>query len=198
MLFSSWVAPEHLICPPGLQLNLLRKAGVHLAKPPRCVRPHPTSSANGRVSPRRCSCRASRARDRNTAGFSRKLRVHASSSSRVSMIWDAMASCSPWERDSTRRNASSSRPVIFYGSANGNRPMPGKFSERKARASRSSRPEARRFRRDPCRSSASPPTSRNRGCSLFNLGLKESSLRRLSDDEDSTYSSSRWLPSLLR
>jgi hypothetical protein len=33
---------------------------------------------------------------------------------------------------------------------------------------------------------------------LFNLGLKESSLRRLSDDEDSTYSSSRWLPSLLR
>jgi hypothetical protein len=41
-----------------------------------------TNSSSGRVSPRRCSSRASRAMARSTSGLSRKLRAQASSSAR--------------------------------------------------------------------------------------------------------------------
>jgi hypothetical protein len=107
------VLPERLASSPGLQPHLIREIAIRLAKASRRERLHPISSSSGRVSPRRCSSRASRAMDRNSAGLSWKLRAHASSSSRVSMIWDAMASCSSCERDSTRRSALSSRPVML-------------------------------------------------------------------------------------
>ena len=55
----------------------------------------------------------SRANGCGTAGLSRKRRARASSSSNVSMIWDARASCSSDARDSTRRRASSSNPVMI-------------------------------------------------------------------------------------
>src|ERR1039457_4753279 len=84
------VLPEQLVSSPGLQSYPIRKVAIRLAKEPRRERLHPISSSTGRVPPRRWSSSASRARDRNNAGLSRKLRAHASSSSRVSMIWGAM------------------------------------------------------------------------------------------------------------
>ena len=118
------VLPEQLVSSPGLQAHRIWETAIRLAKPSRRERLHPISSSSGRVSPSRCSSRASRARDRNSAGLSRKLRAQASSSSRVSMIWAAITSCSSRERDSMRRSALVDWRLREANSRPGPRPLP--------------------------------------------------------------------------
>jgi len=104
-------------CPIGSpcgNLNVLRKALVHVPKAAGSIRSHPINSSRGRLSRRRCSSRASRAISRRGDGMVQSLRAHFSSSSRVSIICEAIASCSCVDKASSRRRASSRRPGHAY------------------------------------------------------------------------------------
>jgi hypothetical protein len=70
------------------------------------------SSSRGRVSPLRCSWRASSARRRNFPGSDASFSLQAVSSSKVSIICEAMASCSSRGSAATLRKASSSSSVM--------------------------------------------------------------------------------------
>jgi hypothetical protein len=80
--------------PAGSGLNLIWQCGKCATKGASDARFDHKISSSGRVSPRSCSCLASRARLRSLSSVPASFSFQAVSSSRVSRICEAIASCS--------------------------------------------------------------------------------------------------------
>jgi hypothetical protein len=108
----SRIRAEDAICPAGLCLDLFGQSSERGSERARRARLDHNSSSRGRVSPLRCSLRASSARRRNFPGSDASFSFQAVSSSKVSIICEAMASCSSQGSAATLRRASSSSSVM--------------------------------------------------------------------------------------
>jgi len=107
----SWVFSEEMISALCAYLNFLGKCGKRRSERVRCARLDQRVSSSGLVLPSWCSRVAASASALSFGRVAANFCFHAASSSRVSRICEAIASCSSRERAATLRNASSSKPV---------------------------------------------------------------------------------------
>src|SRR5438874_13769898 len=109
----SWVFSEKAVGAVCAYLNFLRKCGKRRSERVRCARLDHRFSPSGLVLPSWCSRVAASASACSFGRVPANFCFHAASSSMVSRICEAIASCSSLERAATLRNASSSKPVTI-------------------------------------------------------------------------------------